>query len=272
MTISTSRRLARGTRFRRVAAAIAVAVTAASVLAIVPLTADASVEQGSPGSDVLVGADNDNAGNTAIQPPDVTAKQHLDNTDVLRGAGGKDLLIGRTGDDVLLGEGNQDILIGGLEGGTAPIPNSDVIFGGFGNDINIWAPGDGSDLFDGEAGEDVMVLSQVVNDAGAVSLFDFRGRQVPRVTIDDRPQFTCTIERSPATDGLDVDAVVRFFANGNLAVTIRLRDVEQVLCPSPDVGMVNVADIGAGSDTFVAEPIADFRADLGAILGNGTAG
>ena len=32
---------------------------------------------------VLVGADNDNAANTFIQPANVTAKQHLDNTDVL---------------------------------------------------------------------------------------------------------------------------------------------------------------------------------------------
>ena len=51
-----------------------------------------------------------------------------------------------------------------------PDPELRRVFGGFGNDINIWAPGDGSDLFDGEAGQDTMVLSQVVNDAGEVSL------------------------------------------------------------------------------------------------------
>ena len=76
---------------------------------------------------MLVGADNDNADNTAIQDPAVTAKQHLDSTDLVRGGNGRDLLIGRTGDDVLLGESSSDILIGGLEGGTAPIPNSDVL-------------------------------------------------------------------------------------------------------------------------------------------------
>jgi hypothetical protein len=262
---------ARRRRFRRGAAAVVAAAAAAGALAVGPLGAGASVERGRARADVLVGADNDNANNTAIQDPAVTAKQHLDNTDLLRGGDGRDLLIGRTGDDVLLGENSSDILIGGLEGGTAPIPNSDVILGGSGDDINIWAPGDGSDMFEGETGNDVTILSQVVNTGGEVTLFDFNGRKVPRVTIDNRPQFTCTIERSPAIDGLNVDAVVRFFANGNLAVTIRLTSNEQVLCPSPNVGMVNVANIGAGQDTFTEVPIASFGGDLGAILGNGTA-
>jgi hypothetical protein len=243
----------------------------AGVLAIGALGAGASVERGNARANVLVGADNDNADNTAIQDPAVTAKQHLDNTDLVRGGNGRDLLIGRTGDDVLLGENSSDILIGGLEGGTAPIPNSDVILGGSGDDINIWAPGDGSDLWDGEVGKDVIILSQVVNTAGEVTQFDFNGRKVPQVTIDNRPQFSCTVERSPAIDGLNVDAVVRFFAGGNLAVTIRLSGTEQVLCPSPNVGTVNVANIAAGQDNFVEVPIASFGGDLGAILGNGTA-
>ena len=255
-------------RFRTGAAAL-VAATALGAIAIGQIGAGASVEKGRARADVLVGADNDNATNTAIQDPAVTAKQHLDNTDLLRGGDGRDLLIGRTGDDVLLGENSGDILIGGLEGGTAPIPNSDVILGGSGDDINIWAPGDGSDLFDGEVGNDTIILSQVVNTANEVTQFDFNGRKVPHVTIDNRPQFSCTIERSPAIDGLNVDEVVRFFAGGNLAVTIRLLGTEQVLCPSPNVGMVNVANVAAGQDTFTEVPIANFTGDLGAILGNG---
>jgi Ca2+-binding RTX toxin-like protein len=255
----------------RTALAVTAAAAAATLLTLAagPLYAGASVERGLGDPDVLVGADNDNAANTAIQPPEVTAKQHLDNTDLLEGGRDRDLLIGRTGDDVLLGEEGGDILIGGLEGGTAPIPNSDVLLGGRGGDINIWAPGDGSDLFDGGTGKDVMVLSQVVNVNREVTLFDFEGQQVPRVTIDNRPQFSCTIERSPAIDGLNVDAVVRFFANGNLAVTVRMLDVEQVLCPSPNVGMVNFANISDGvNTTFTERPIADFNGTLGAILGN----
>ncbi|MGH9027639.1 MAG: hypothetical protein ACRDWD_16215 [Acidimicrobiia bacterium] len=258
-------------RFRTAIAVVAAAATASvSTLAVRPLLSGASVEEGTGDEDVLTGADNDNAANTNIQPPAVTAKQHLDNTDLLKGKNGKDLLIGRTGDDVLLGQDGDDIHIGGLESGTSPIPNSDVIFGEKDKDINIWAPGDGSDLFDGGPAKDTMILSQVVNTALEVTLFDFNGRQVPRVTIDERPQFSCTIERSPAIDGLNVDAVVRFFANGILAVTVRLLSVERVLCPSPTLGMVNVANIGDGEDEFVEVPLTDFGGVLGAILSGTT--
>jgi RTX calcium-binding nonapeptide repeat (4 copies) len=253
-------------RFRTATAVAAAAAATVSTLAVGALISGASVEIGTGGKDVLTGADNDNAANTDIQPDGVTAKQHLDNTDLLKGKAGRDLLIGRTGSDVLLGDDGNDIEIGGLEGGTAPIPNSDVMLGQGGNDINIWAPGDGSELFDAGTGKDTIILSQVVNTALDVTLFDFNGRQIPRVTIDNRPQFTCTIERSPAIDGLNVDAVVRFFANGNLAVTIRLLGVEQVLCPSPNVGTVNVANIGEGEDEFVEVPLGDFGGVLGAIL------
>ena len=87
-----------------------------------------------------------------------------------------------------------------------------------------------------------MVLSQIVNEDRGVTLFEVDGRRVPRVTIDARPQFSCTIERSPAIDGLNVDSVVRF-ANGNLAVTIRLL-VEQVLSQA-NAGTVLVANVAA---------------------------
>ena len=71
------------------------------------------------------------------------AKQHLDSTDLSAVPG--DLLIGRTGDDVLLGESSSDILIGGLEGGPRRSRTRTCSLGGSGDDINIWAPGDGSD-------------------------------------------------------------------------------------------------------------------------------
>ena len=105
---------------------------------------------GTSAKDVTVGGDNDNADNPFIQPPGVTAKQHMDNTDVLFGRGNHDLLIGKLGGDTLLGGKRNDILIGGPEKGSAP--NSDVLVGEEGNDINIWAPGDGSDAFAGDKG------------------------------------------------------------------------------------------------------------------------
>jgi hypothetical protein len=70
---------------------------------------------------------------------------------------------------------------------------------------------------------------------------------VPHVSIDSKPQFTCTVERVPREQELGFDYITRFLANGNLAVTIRLQDVEQVLCPSPNAGKVLVARLYTGS-------------------------
>ena len=127
--------------------AIGAIVTGISISGV---AAVATMAPGTPGKDVTVGLDNDNAANTFIQPPGVVAKQHMDNTDVLFGRDNADLLRGNLGDDVLVGGRGSDILIGGPENGT-PI-NSDVLLGEEGNDINIWAPGDGSDAFAGDEG------------------------------------------------------------------------------------------------------------------------
>ena len=108
-------------------------------------TSSALVQPGTPGKDVTFGTDTDNADNTFIQPAGVTAKQHMDNTDVLFGRANDDLLVGNLGGDTLLGGTGSDILVGGPE--KFATPNSDVLIGDWGNDINIWAPGDGSDAF-----------------------------------------------------------------------------------------------------------------------------
>ena len=111
-----------------------------------------------------VGGDNDNADNPFIQPPGVTAKQHMDNTD---------LLFGRANDDLLdrqarrrhparrRGQRHPHRRPG--EGGRRP--NSDVLVGEEGNDINIWAPGDGSDAFAGNEGYDTMIFAPFVEKA-----------------------------------------------------------------------------------------------------------
>src|SRR3954464_15084158 len=108
---------------------LSAAVVTAGVLLLAGLatSADAVVEPGTPAKDVTVGLDNDNASNPLIQPPGVTAKQHMDNTDVLFGRDNDDLLSGNLGSDTLLGGNDDDILIGGPEHGTQP--NSDVLVG-----------------------------------------------------------------------------------------------------------------------------------------------
>ena len=151
---------------------------------------------GTPAKDVTVGGDNDNADNPFIQPPGVTAKQHMDNTDVLFGRANDDLLIGKLGGDTLLGGEHNDILIGGPE--KAATPNSDVLIGEEGNDINIWAPGDGSDVFAGNEGKDTMIFAPFVEKAnGSLLLTNFEGRKIPHVDIDGQAAFTCTIVEVP---------------------------------------------------------------------------
>jgi hypothetical protein len=248
----------------------ATAVAAAGLAAVVGVTngsAGAAVQPGTANNDVIIGRDNDNAANTFIQPAGVAAKQHLDDTDLLTGAGGHDLLIGLKGDDVLNGGGGDDILVGGNERGVAP--NSDVILGDSGNDINIWAPGDGSDLYSAGSGHDVQVLAPFVLDAaGKPALFWQYGRQVPHVNAANQPAFTCTVEAVPAAQNLGVKYLVRFFANANLAVTIRLDQVEKVVCPSAKAGKVTVADLTSAQPTVLVErPLSDFSGTvLGAVL------
>ena len=46
-------------------------------------------------------------------------------------------------------------------------PNSDVLVGDKGDDINIWAPGDGSDAFTGNEDKDTMIFAPFVENATA---------------------------------------------------------------------------------------------------------
>jgi hypothetical protein len=126
-----------------------------SAFTAVGLTGSASAAvQGNPlgrGTQVLVGADDDNLANTTIQPPGVAANQSLRNADLQYGGLGADTLVGRQGPDVQLGGPGDDVIVGGTEGGTdvAAFPPSDVAHGGEGDDVFMWAPGDGSDAFVG---------------------------------------------------------------------------------------------------------------------------
>ncbi|MEO0997335.1 MAG: hypothetical protein AAFX58_07430, partial [Pseudomonadota bacterium] len=85
--------------------------------------------------------------------------QSLQGGDVLSGTDEDDLLIGAIGIDVLFGNGGDDILIGGTEDFN-PL-NRDRGFGGAGDDLFIWAPGDGNDFFDGGDGADVLMLGVI---------------------------------------------------------------------------------------------------------------
>ena len=126
----------------------------------------------------------------------MAAKQHMDNTDVLFGRDNDDLLIGKLGGDTLLAGADDDILIGGPEKG--PPPNSDVLVGDTGKDVNIWAPGDGNDAFIGNEDKDTMIFAPFVENAdGSLLLTRSYGRKIPHVNIDSQPTFTCTVVPVP---------------------------------------------------------------------------
>lgn len=256
-SMTTSRR-------RRLAAPV---VAAGLLIAGLAGGATAVVEPGTPAKDVTAGRDNDNAANPFIQPPGVTAKQHMDNTDLLFGRDNDDLLIGNLGDDTLLGGADDDILVGGPERATAP--NSDVLVGEEGDDINIWAPGDGSDAFAGNEDKDAMIFAPFVLDAsGALLLTREHGRKIPHVDIDAQPTFTCTVVPVPDSENLGFQFLVRFNVNGTPVVTVRQKDVERVYCPSPTPGTAQVAKLDGDNPTSFRTVYLDrIRGTVGDILG-----
>lgn len=246
--------------------ALAIGAAMAAVLAAAAVSGSAMVKPGTPGNDVHIGPDTDNANNTFIQPPGVTAKQHMDNTDVLFGRAGADLLIGRLGADVLLGGTAADILVGGPEGGQAP--NSDVLLGDEGDDINIWAPGDGSEVFVGDKGaHDTMVFAPFVTNAdGSLRIVTREGRRVPRVDIGGQPTFSCDIVPVPPSQQTGEQFLVRFLVNGNIVVTVRQKDVERVLCSSPNEGWATSADLTDAHPQFRNVRLNNIHGVLGAIV------
>ena len=209
-------------------------------------------------ADILIGQDNDNVDNPLIQPIAPPPNQSLNNADILQGSDGCDVLIGLFGNDVLDGGSGGDIMIGGTEQFDPDgFGNKDVMLGGNGNDINMWAPGDGSDAFIGGAGSrDVQVFGLIDRDHNNVPILSpitgvFSETGAPTVNVTGSPGF-CRLEYVGDTD-LGFDFLVRFFvrSTGNLAVTIRLEGVEQVFCTSEQGGQITFADLRSSSPQFV---------------------
>ena len=157
---------------------------------------------------------------------------------------------------MLRGGSGNDILVGGPEGFSRP--NSDVIFGDDGNDINIWAPGDGSDAFLGGSGKrDAQILGLIDRDPRNAAVPSLTNRLpgyrtgVPTVDVSGSPGF-CTLERV-ADRALGYQFLVRFFVRQTraLAVTIRLAEVEQVFCTNEAGGKITYADLTQEHPRFV---------------------
>jgi hypothetical protein len=222
---------------------VAAAIATGGVLLHVE-TGRANLLIGTPGNDVLIGKDDDTTDNPAIQPAGVMADQSLKKADLLFGMEGDDLLIGLLGDDFLDGGPGDDVLVGGTEQGMPP--NSDIQNGGEGNDVSVWAGGDG-----GGPGVDAIVFAVIDRDGANVPT-----AQMATVGRSERPIATanllgapgfCQIDRAPEDSGYEW--LVRFVVRntGAVAVTVRLYGVEQVFCSSKMGGGAEWVDFTQGS-------------------------
>jgi hypothetical protein len=223
-----------------------------------PQTMEAALLEEGGGPQLLIGLDDDRQDNAAIQAGAV-ANQSLNRTDVLIGGPANDVMFGLNGNDVMDGGPGRDIILGGPDGGAAPggPPNSDIMFGGPGNDVNLWAPGDGSEVFIGGPGRDALIFGSTDREAVAdpntgvrlpTLLFGVPGfpQGIPTANLSALANF-CTVEPSPLPG---YDFLVRFRgATGNIIVTVRVKEVEQVFC-SQD-GSIAYADLTQSSPAFV---------------------
>ena len=230
---------------------------------------------GSNRADILIGRDDDNQNDPEIQPAGVTANQSLNNADTLIGGRGDDLLIGMLGSDVLLGGPGSDIMVGGIERGSQP--NSDIQIGDAGDDIALWQGGDGSDLFDGGPGSrDALVFGTIDRDPTTnvpiITPVEGRHREtgVPTANVTGQGGF-CTLEAVEDPTARGFQFLVRFFskANGNLLVTVRTRDVEQVFCTAENAAAITFADLTKPNPEFVEialDAVRDVNSDVARMI------
>jgi Ca2+-binding RTX toxin-like protein len=237
------------------------AALSVAVLGVLLSTAHAQEYATKKGPQLLIGLDDDRQDNAALQAGALT-NQSLNRTDILIGGPANDVMFGLNGNDVMNGGPGRDIILGGPDGGTPPggPPNSDIMFGAEGNDVNLWAPGDGSEAFIGGAGlRDALVFGSTDRDIAPdpqtgfllpTLLFGIPGfpQGIPTANISGVTSF-CTVEVSPLPE---YDFLVRFLGvAGNLIVTVRVSDVEQVFCSGQGGGAITFADLTAPFPSFV---------------------
>jgi hypothetical protein len=242
-----------------------VAVLATLALVGTQVASQAHLIPGTPADDVHIGPDRDNASNPFIQPPGVTAKLDMDDTDVLFGRDGDDLLVGRLGSDTLVGGIGSDILVGGPDGGGRP--RNDVLLGEEGPDIATYSPGDGNDAYAADVGTDAIVVGGLVRGSdGAPRLTRHDGRQIPQVRVGGQGHLSCELVVPPASENLGAQFLVRLLVDGSPTGSVRLKDVERLVCPSPDDGMAEVADLTVAEPKLGSVPLSSLRGTLGAIV------
>ena len=241
---------------------------------------------------VVVGEDN----NTKSHPllylnpcgPGGSPNQSLRAGNVLMGDELHDIIIGGLGVDVLLAYEGDDILIGDTEDFNSSVDsdgngsdNRDRALGYDGDDTFIWAPGDGSDFFDGGEGIDVVIFGVLgessdpagntdgapffaVNPPNTEGSQDFDGifldeNSQPAVRVSESPGFYTVLvnaDNKTAFGELAVDNIVRFtlrnitnaFDAGDradddgLRVAVTLKNTEFVVCTKRELDATDTAN------------------------------
>jgi RTX calcium-binding nonapeptide repeat (4 copies) len=129
---------------------------------------------------------------------------------------------------------------------------------------------------------DTLVIGNLVltADSSNPQLFGTGFGQLPRVFASDRgvptplggtpprnPNLTGLCEIVPAPAGLGYQHLVRFFGSpGNLAVTIRVKGVEQVICPTAGSDAATLTSLGRDGAGPVSTTTTDFRPPGGSKL------
>jgi hypothetical protein len=223
--------------------------------------ASAHLVPGTPAKDVHIGTDTDNAANPFIQPPGVRARLHMANADVVFGRDNNDLLVGRRGNDTVVGGEGADILVGGPDRGHSA-NGSDVLLGDEGPDLALWAPGDGNDAVVGDVGNDTMVMGPLQVDRHGLVLEHFRDRLIPRADLGGRPRFGCSVVAAPPEEQLGAQYLVRFLVDGDPVGSVRVKDAERLVCPSPREGYAEVARLDGGPVTLHPRRLEALRGPL----------
>lgn len=255
-------------------------VTSALVLAA------SSAFAGNKIAKVLQGNDTNNDTNGFVQPQDAALSgggrdQTLKFGDQLIASKKNHVLIGGLGVDTLIGDKGNDILIGGPEHFNPE--NRDRAFGGKGNDVFIWKPGDGSDFFAGGKGTDTVIFGLIGEDVGGVPTFGVSTDQqtapvfldeknLPIVDVSNSPGFCKVIDSSTSQDaaaeleGLGIDHLVQFLikavnqsfeagsqsSDNGLRVTLHLDSVEYLVCTKEDSAEIEAFDLRTAPPTPIA--------------------
>ena len=212
--------------------------------------------------------------------------QSMQTGDALTGTEQDDLLIGALGVDVLLGNNGNDVLIGGTEDFN-PL-NRDRAFGGVGEDVFVWAPGDGNDFFDGGVGNDVVMFGLIgeqrdadnsevgapffaVNPPTASGSQDFDGIYIdpssglPIVDVAGGPGFCEVVDgynnetEQAELTALGLDHLIRFTLRGpaadqanpdtGLRIAVHLTNTEYLVCGSETAGEIVALDLSTSPPT-----------------------